>query len=200
MAEEKKSRQFSDEEMDAIIEKCRAVEDVGELGSERVYGLVKRYFSPTVVGLEHLPERPTLFAGNHSAFGLDGFILMPTLYYETGRFVRAMGDNAWLALDVVGARFSASLEVTRINEDIAGRLIDGTAGKIGNAESAIDGIRLAEQRGRLEQITERRDYFSRVLTSLSLAFEASRNLTSYVANGAVLPQQTDRGSILDILR
>ncbi len=109
-------------------------------------------------------------------------------------------DAVQSALSDLGARFSASLEVTRINEDIAGRLIDSTAGKIGNAESAIDGIRLAEQRGRLDQITERRDYFSRVLTSLSLAFEASRNLTNYGANGAVLPQRTDRGSILDILR
>ena len=48
MAEEKKSRKFSEEEMDAIIEKCRAVDTPGELGSERVYGLVKRYFSPTI--------------------------------------------------------------------------------------------------------------------------------------------------------
>jgi 1-acyl-sn-glycerol-3-phosphate acyltransferase len=88
--------------MDAIIEKCRAVDTPGELGSERVYGLVKRYFSPTVVGLDNLPSEPTLFVGNHSLFGLDGWILMPTLYYEAGRFVRAMGDNAWLANDTVG--------------------------------------------------------------------------------------------------
>jgi 1-acyl-sn-glycerol-3-phosphate acyltransferase len=88
--------------MDLIIEKCRAVDSVGELGSERVYGLVKRYFSPTVVGLENLPDEPTLFVGNHSLLGLDGWILMPTLYYEAGRFVRAMGDNAWLAFGAVG--------------------------------------------------------------------------------------------------
>jgi 1-acyl-sn-glycerol-3-phosphate acyltransferase len=102
MADEKKSRKFADEEIDAVIEKCRAVDTVGELGSERVYALVKRYFSPTVVGLENLPKEPTLFVGNHSLFGLDGWILMPTLYYETGRFVRAMGDNAWLAIAGVG--------------------------------------------------------------------------------------------------
>ncbi|MDP6980375.1 MAG: lysophospholipid acyltransferase family protein [Myxococcota bacterium] len=102
MASEEKSRKFTHEEMDEIIEKCRAVEDAGELGSERVYSLIKRYFSPTVVGLENLPEEPTLFVGNHSMFGLDGWILMPTLYYETGRFVRAMGDNAWLANATIG--------------------------------------------------------------------------------------------------
>jgi 1-acyl-sn-glycerol-3-phosphate acyltransferase len=98
----KKSRQLSEEEIDAVIEKSRAVETIGELGSERVYALIKRYFSPTVVGLEKLPEGPTLFVGNHSLLGLDGWILMPTLYYEAGRFVRAMGDNAWLAFGAVG--------------------------------------------------------------------------------------------------
>jgi 1-acyl-sn-glycerol-3-phosphate acyltransferase len=102
MADKKKSREFSEEEIDAIIEKCRAVDSVGELGSERVYALIKRYFSPTVVGLENLPDEPTLFVGNHSLLGLDGFILIPTLYYEAGRFVRATGDNAWLAFGAVG--------------------------------------------------------------------------------------------------
>jgi 1-acyl-sn-glycerol-3-phosphate acyltransferase len=102
MAEEKKSRHFSEEEIDAIIERCRAVDTIGELGSERVYSLVKRYFSPTVTGLENIPDEPTLFVGNHSLLGLDGWILMPTLYYEAGRFVRAMGDNAWLAFGAVG--------------------------------------------------------------------------------------------------
>jgi 1-acyl-sn-glycerol-3-phosphate acyltransferase len=102
MSDEKKSRKFSEAELDALIEKSRAVETIGELGSERVYSLIQRYFSPTVIGLENLPERPTLFVGNHSLFGLDGWILMPTLYYEAGRFVRAMGDNAWLSVGAVG--------------------------------------------------------------------------------------------------
>lgn len=102
MADEVRSRKFSDEEINAVIEKCRAVDTPGELGSERVYGLVKRYFSPTVVGIENIPKQPTLFVGNHALFGLDGWILMPTLYYEAGRFVRAMGDNAWLAFGSIG--------------------------------------------------------------------------------------------------
>ncbi len=102
MVDEKKSRKFTDEELDAVIEKCRAVDSIGALGSERVYRFLTQYFSTTVVGLENLPKEPTLFVGNHSLFGLDGWILMPTLYHETGRFVRAMGDNAWLAFAGVG--------------------------------------------------------------------------------------------------
>ena len=98
------SSPFSDEEIDAVIEKSRAVTTVGEMTSERVYALIKRYFAPTVVGLENIPDEPTLFVGNHSMLGLDGWILIPTLYHETGRFVRTMGDNAWLQVPGVGDR------------------------------------------------------------------------------------------------
>lgn len=96
------SQPISDEEIEATIEKARAVKDMGALGSERVYRLIKRYFSPTVVGLENIPERPTLFVGNHCLFGLDGFVVGPVLYYEAGRFVRMMGDNIWLQNEVIG--------------------------------------------------------------------------------------------------
>jgi 1-acyl-sn-glycerol-3-phosphate acyltransferase len=89
-------------EMAKLIEKARAVKDVGALGSERVYRLVRRYFSPTVVGLENIPERPTLFVGNHSGFGLDGFVVCPILYHEAGRFVRGLGDDIWLQNTTVG--------------------------------------------------------------------------------------------------
>lgn len=57
------------------------------------YRLIRTYFKPTVVGIEHIPRRPTLFVGNHAMFALDGLILMPTIYEETGRFPRGMGDN-----------------------------------------------------------------------------------------------------------
>jgi 1-acyl-sn-glycerol-3-phosphate acyltransferase len=103
-SEKQSDSPFSEAEIDAVIEKCRAVTTVGEMTSERVYALIKRYFAPTVVGLENIPDEPTLFVGNHSLLGLDGWILIPTLYHETGRFVRTMGDNAWLQIPGVGDR------------------------------------------------------------------------------------------------
>lgn len=88
--------------IDATIVKARAVTDIGALGSKRVYKLIKRYFSPTVVGLEKLPNERTLFVGNHCLFGLDGFVVGPVLYYEANRFVRMMGDNIWLQNETIG--------------------------------------------------------------------------------------------------
>lgn len=102
MYKKQDSPALAPEEITELIEKARAVDDMGALGSERVYRLVKRYFSPTVVGLENIPRENTLFVGNHSGFGLDGFLICPILYHEAGRFVRAMGDNALLQNPKVG--------------------------------------------------------------------------------------------------
>ncbi|MCP5123873.1 MAG: acyltransferase family protein [Pseudomonadales bacterium] len=102
MFEKHDSPVLAPEEIAQLIEKARAVDDMGALGSERVYRLIKRYFSPTVVGLENITSKNTLFVGNHSGFGLDGFLVCPILYHEAGRFVRAMGDNALLQNSKVG--------------------------------------------------------------------------------------------------
>jgi 1-acyl-sn-glycerol-3-phosphate acyltransferase len=86
---------FSDEEIADLIETFLAVEGPNEKSFERMYRFIQGYFAPTIVDLDNIPDEPTLFIGNHAMFGLDGIILIPTLYHETGRFLRGMGDNAW---------------------------------------------------------------------------------------------------------
>jgi 1-acyl-sn-glycerol-3-phosphate acyltransferase len=90
-----KSEDFSNEEIEALIDNFLAIEGPDEEMFARLYKFIKYYFKPTVVGLENIPDEPTLFIGNHAMFGLDGLILMPTVHQETGRFLRAMGDKAW---------------------------------------------------------------------------------------------------------
>jgi 1-acyl-sn-glycerol-3-phosphate acyltransferase len=97
--EKNESAAISAAEIDATIGKARAVKAISALGSRRVYQLIKRYFSPTVVGLENIPKQPTLFVGNHCLLGLDGFIVGPVLYYEANRLVRMMGDNIGVITD-----------------------------------------------------------------------------------------------------
>lgn len=86
---------FPDEEIDDLIEQFLDFDGPDERSYQRLYTFVQRYFSPTVIGVENIPDEPTLFIGNHSMFGLDGMIFLPMLHHETGRFPRAMGDNAW---------------------------------------------------------------------------------------------------------
>jgi 1-acyl-sn-glycerol-3-phosphate acyltransferase len=86
---------FTEEQIADLIDTFLAIEGPDEKSFERLHKFIQFYFSPTITGLENIPDKPTLFIGNHAMFGLDGMILMPTYYHETGRFLRAMGDNAW---------------------------------------------------------------------------------------------------------
>jgi 1-acyl-sn-glycerol-3-phosphate acyltransferase len=98
--EPKKSTEpvFSSEEIAELIEKFLAIEGPEKRSLKRLYAFIKVYFSPTVVGMENIPEEPTLFIGNHSMFALDAAILLPTVYQKTGRFLRAMADNVWFQM------------------------------------------------------------------------------------------------------
>ncbi len=86
---------FNDDELDELIEAFLDFDGPDEKTYGRLHSVVSRYFSPTVVGTENIPDEPTLFIGNHAMFGLDGMIILPELYHETGRFPRPMGDKAW---------------------------------------------------------------------------------------------------------
>ena len=86
---------FSEEELRELIGIFLAVEGPDVRSLKRQYAVVKPYFSPTVVGLDNIPEEPTLFIGNHSMFALDAVIMLPTVYHEAGRFLRPMADNIW---------------------------------------------------------------------------------------------------------
>jgi 1-acyl-sn-glycerol-3-phosphate acyltransferase len=86
---------FSTDELRELIDIFLAVEGPDVRSLKRQYAIIKPYFSPTVVGLDNIPEEPTLFIGNHSMFALDAVIMLPTVYHETGRFLRPMADNIW---------------------------------------------------------------------------------------------------------
>ncbi len=93
--DEQKKADFSEEEIDELIEMFLEIDGPHEKTFLRLNQFVQLYFSPTVIGANHIPDEPTLFIGNHAMFGLDGMIIMPTVYETTGRFLRAMGDKAW---------------------------------------------------------------------------------------------------------
>lgn len=89
---------FSDAEIAELIEYFLAVKGPDVKSLKRQYAVIKPYFSPTVVGLDNIPDEPTLFIGNHAMFALDAVILLPTVYHETGRFLRPMADNIWFSI------------------------------------------------------------------------------------------------------
>lgn len=99
---------LSDEEVQEILRKVRAVTGIQDPVFARLYALLKRYFDLQLVGAENMPERPTMFVGNHCLLGLDGWLVAPALYFEAGRFVRGMADNIWMQWEGVADRLIAN--------------------------------------------------------------------------------------------
>lgn len=88
-----KQDQLPAEEIERLTELFLSFERPNETLINTFYSFIKRYFKPTLVGVENIPSTPTLFIGNHAMFAVDGLVLMPTIYKETGRFPRGMGDK-----------------------------------------------------------------------------------------------------------
>ncbi len=65
----------------------------------------RRLTSPVFLGLDHIPEheRPLLFVGNHTVWGLlDTPLLFAELFQKKGIFLRALGDHAHFKIPVWG--------------------------------------------------------------------------------------------------
>ena len=65
----------------------------GGLEQKFLYRFAKLWFRPQLFNVDRIPDRPCLFIGNHALFGLDGFVILPLLLEEHGRFLRPMGDR-----------------------------------------------------------------------------------------------------------
>ncbi len=118
----KKSNDFSAAEIKRLTKLFLSFDKPSENLTRGFYRLIKSYFKPTLVGLENIPDEPTLFVGNHAMFAMDGLILMPTIYQATGRFPRGMGDNI-LFQTGVGERL-ASQGLVLAHPDVCSALMD----------------------------------------------------------------------------
>ena len=69
---------------------------------ENSLGLMRRYFSPETLGIEHIPtDEPTLFVGNHTRFGVIDIPLMTReVYLQTGVYPRGLSDRMHYRLPV----------------------------------------------------------------------------------------------------
>lgn len=69
---------------------------------QRLMAPRRRYFRPEFIGLNNLDlERPALFVGNHTRYGLlDVPLMLEHLYVHRGLFLRSLGDHGHFAVPV----------------------------------------------------------------------------------------------------
>ena len=101
-------------------------------------------------------------------------------------------------IDNVAADLSASLTIIEINRDIATNTVASADRSLGEAKFKIDEIVVAERKRQIDKIQELHEQTARILTSVSLAFEAAQFMSDYIAQNTVLPQKIEPGSVLNL--
>jgi len=77
-----------------IIDHSLAIdEDKQTARMDRLYGIVKVFANPVIVGSDNIPEGPVLYIGNHSTMAMDVIVAIPARQKASGRFVRGMSDE-----------------------------------------------------------------------------------------------------------
>lgn len=114
--------EFSEQKIERLVELFLSFDRPSPTLTRGFYRVIRGYFKPTVVGIENIPDEPTLFVGNHAMFALDGLILMPTIYQATGRFPRGMGDNFLFKVGV--GELLARQGLVLAHPEVCGALMD----------------------------------------------------------------------------
>jgi 1-acyl-sn-glycerol-3-phosphate acyltransferase len=121
---EKNDKPFSDAEIDAFINQALAFE-IPRRDFEKLHQFIHFYFPTTIVGLENIPNEPTLFIGNHCLFGVDAIILVTEVFQQTGRCLRVTADQFFFQL--TSGEFFQKRGIVLANPRICGALMDAGA-------------------------------------------------------------------------
>lgn len=84
----------SDAYLQSLIEDSFAFEEHAKNNLKRANTLIERFFSPTLIGAENLPEQPVLIVANHAFMAIDAPLIQCTLLDHCDRLARGMADTA----------------------------------------------------------------------------------------------------------
>ena len=107
-------------------------------------------------------------------------------------------DNTTAILTAIQTDYLASQTIVDSNSKIAFTLQDNaitTIGELGRQVSNIKTEALGEATGKVK---EKQEYYAQLLTAISLSFEASQALSTYIAESVVLPRKNEPGSVLNL--
>lgn len=107
-------------------------------------------------------------------------------------------DAVTAELATIRNNFLASQQIAGTNASLAFTKYSSTSSSLVQINSEISAISIEANIEAVKKIEERKEYYARVLSVISLAFEASQNLTNFVANEINFEKKTDPGSVLNL--
>lgn len=107
-------------------------------------------------------------------------------------------DAVTAELDTIRNNFLSSQQIANTNANLAYTKYTSTSSRLYDIKGQISSIRIDANATAISEVEERKKYYGELLSTLSLAFEASQNLTDFVANNAIMPQKVDPGSVLNL--
>jgi len=106
-------------------------------------------------------------------------------------------DDVQADIAIIRGNFLQSNQIANTNASMAYTTFTSTSRQLNEIKGQISSISIAANAEVLGEIEERKKYYSQILTVLSLAFEASQNLTNFVGE-SLQPQKIDKGSVLNL--
>lgn len=107
-------------------------------------------------------------------------------------------DDTLALLSTIEGDLNTSKAIVDINGDIAFDLQRANSAKVLSVRSDIFDIEITAQQAANASITEQQELYSKILTVISLAFDASQEFTNFIAQEVNFDKKTPAGSILNL--
>lgn len=107
-------------------------------------------------------------------------------------------DTVQATIDTLTAELNASLSIIDVNVGLANGLFKSVDTSLDTANLKIEDLESAERTRQIEEIKKLEEETSRILTTISLSFEVAQDFTKFINNSAILPQEIEPGSVLNL--
>lgn len=107
-------------------------------------------------------------------------------------------DDTLATLSAMKTSLNTTKAIVDINADIAYGQQSSNQGKILELRAAIFEIETSAQSAATKEITEKQEYYSQVLTVISLAFDASQEFTNFISQSTNFEKKPEPGSVLNL--
>jgi hypothetical protein len=107
-------------------------------------------------------------------------------------------DNANAIISDIQTDYLASKTIVDSNTTISFNLQQNATETISELSRQASNIKIEALDKATDEVKEKQERFSQILTAISLSFEASQNIANFVAEKVALPQKIEPGSVLNL--